>query len=64
MQKGQALTEYLLIIALISVIVIAVVNRFGGYLQDKLTKFSCEIMETEYVPGAKPGGGTCKSEYE
>ena len=31
-KKGQALVEYVLIIALISVVIIAIVNAFGGYL--------------------------------
>ena len=30
-KKGQALVEYVLIIALISVVIIAIVNAFGGY---------------------------------
>ena len=31
--RGQALVEYVLIIALISVITISLVNYFGGYLK-------------------------------
>ena len=34
-KNGQALVEYILIIALISVIAIALVNYFGGYLKDE-----------------------------
>ena len=37
-KNGQALTEYILIIALISVIAITLVNLFGGYLKDSITK--------------------------
>ncbi|MEG2457901.1 MAG: Flp family type IVb pilin [Bacilli bacterium] len=59
-KNGQALTEYILIIALISVIAIALVNFFGGYLKDALTKTSCSIVNQEYVKGAKPGDGYCK----
>ena len=36
--KGQALVEYLLIIAVISVIAVSVVKILGGYLQDSITK--------------------------
>mgnify|MGYP000412363336 CR=1 FL=1 len=58
--KGQALVEYLLIIAVISVVVISVVKLFGGYLQDTMTKSSCQMMGKTYVEGSKPGDGTCK----
>lgn len=58
-QKGQALVEYLLIIAVISVVVVSVVKMLGGYLQDMMTKASCNMMDYEYVEGAKPGQGSC-----
>lgn len=58
--KGQALVEYLLIIAVISVIVVSVVKLLGGYLQDSMTKSSCKIVNKEFVEGAKPGEGTCE----
>ena len=38
--KGQALVEYLLIIAVVSVIVVSLVKLLGGYLQDSITKTS------------------------
>ena len=58
--KGQALVEYLLIIAVISVIVVSVVKLFGGYLQDSMTKSSCALIDKEDVEGDKPGEGYCK----
>ena len=58
--RGQALVEYLLIIAVISVIVVSLVKLLGGYLQDAVTKSSCEIMNKTYIEGAKPGEGTCE----
>lgn len=58
-KKGQALVEYILIIALISVITIALVNYFGGYLKDVITKTSCSMLTQEYVAGDKPGEGKC-----
>ena len=58
--KGQALVEYLLIIAVISVIVISLVKLLGGYLKDAVTKTSCEVMEKTYVEGAKPGVAICE----
>ena len=57
--KGQALVEYLLIIAVISVIVVSIVKLLGGYLQDSMTKSSCSLVGKVYVEGAKPGEGTC-----
>ena len=59
--KGQALVEYLLIIAVISVIVVSLVKLLGGYLQDSITKSSCNLMDKVYVEGAKPGEGVCKT---
>jgi len=58
--KGQALVEYLLIIAVVSVIVVSLVKLLGGYLKDAVTKSSCEIMDKTYVEGAKPGEGICE----
>lgn len=58
--RGQALVEYLLIIAVISVVVISVVKIFGGYLQDTMTKSSCEMMGKTYVDGKTPGDGKCE----
>ena len=58
--NGQALVEYLLIIAVISVIVVALVKLLGGYLQDAVTKSSCEVMNKTYIEGAKPGQGVCE----
>lgn len=61
-KKGQALVEYILIVALISVIAIALVNYFGGYLKDTITKTSCAMLGEKYVKGEKPGEGICSSE--
>ncbi len=58
--KGQALVEYLLIIAVISVIVVSVVRILGGYVQDSMTKSSCKLIDKEYVEGAHPGEGSCQ----
>ena len=58
--KGQALVEYLLIIAVISVIVISLVKLLGGYLKDSVTKSSCQMMDKTYVEGVKPGEGVCQ----
>ncbi len=58
--KGQALVEYLLIIAVISVIVVSLVKLLGGYLQDAITKSGCELQNKTYVEGSKPGEAICQ----
>lgn len=58
--KGQALVEYVLIIALISVLAISLVSILGGYLKDAITKSSCNLVGQEYVEGEKSGEGYCK----
>lgn len=58
--KGQALVEYLLIIAVVSVIVVSLVKLLGGYLQDSITKTSCSLIDKEYVEGSEPGKGSCQ----
>ncbi len=58
--KGQALVEYILIIAVISVIVVSLVKLLGGYLQDSITKSSCGMLDKTYQEGSKPGEGQCK----
>ena len=59
-KRGQALVEYVLIIALISVVIIALINAFGGYLRDAMTKTNCGLIGKEYVEGEKAGEGKCK----
>lgn len=63
-KRGQALVEYVLIVALISVITISIVNYFGGYLKDAITKSSCSLADKVYLEGNKPGDGTCVTEEE
>ncbi len=59
-KKGQALVEYILIVGIISVITVAIVSYFGGYLKDSITKTSCSLVDQEYVQGEKPGEAYCK----
>ena len=58
-KHGQALVEYVLIIALVSVVIIGLVNMFSGYLKDAMTKSSCSLVGEEYEKDAKPGEGRC-----
>lgn len=57
--KAQALVEYILIIALVSILLIGLVKTFGGYLKDSMTKTSCSVSGLEYQKGDKPGDGKC-----
>ncbi len=59
-KKGQALVEYVIIIGLITILTVALVTYFGGFLKDAITKSSCPLVGEEYVPGEKRGEGTCK----
>ena len=63
-EKAQALVEYILIIALVSIIVISLIKAFGGYLKDSMTKTSCSIAGQDYVEGDKPGQGSCKDSMD
>ena len=62
--KGQALVEYVLIVAIISVITVSIVSYFGGYLKDTIVKTSCELVGNVYVEGEKPGSAECLTEEE
>ena len=65
-KHGQALVEYVLIVAIISVVTVSIVSYFGGYLKDTIVKTSCELVDNIYVEGDKPGNAECltKEEYE
>ena len=63
-KHGQALVEYVLIVALISVITVSVVSYFGGYLKDTITKTSCDMVNKVYVEGNKPGEAECITKEE
>ncbi len=58
--NGQALVEYVLIIALVTVIAVSLIKIFGGYLKDSITKTSCELVGETYEKGSAPGEGKCK----
>lgn len=58
-RNGQALVEYLLIIAVISVLIVSVLKMFGGYIQDSMTKTACALTDKIYVEGENPGEGKC-----
>lgn len=62
--NGQTLVEYVLIIALISVVAISLVTLLGGYLKDAITKSSCELVGEVYVKGDKSGEGYCADPNE
>lgn len=61
-RKGQTLVEYVLIISLVTVVAIAAVRIFGGYLKDSITKMSCSMVGKEYVEGEKIGEAYCEGD--
>lgn len=60
--KGQTLVEYVLIVSLITVVAVAVVKIFGGYLKDSVTKMGCQMLDKEFVEGEKIGEGYCQGD--
>ena len=62
--KGQTLVEYVLIISFITVVAIALVKMFGGYLKDAMTKVGCQITDKNYVEGKKIGEAYCEGDED
>ena len=58
--KGKVLIEYLLIIAVISLVIVSLFKLLSGYIHDSFTKSSCELLKKTYVEGLKPGEGICQ----
>ncbi len=63
-RKGQTLVEYVLIISLVTVIAIAAVRIFGGYLKDSVTKMSCQMIGKDYVESKTVGEAYCKGDED
>ena len=63
-RKGQTLVEYVLIISLVTVVAIAAVRVFGGYLKDSITKMSCSMIGKEYVETDVVGEAYCAGDED
>lgn len=63
-RKGQTLVEYVLIISLVTVVAIAAVKIFGGYLKDSITKVSCSMVGKEYVETDTVGEAYCSGDED
>ena len=57
-KKGQTLVEYVLIITLVTIVAIAAVRIFGGYLKDSVTEMSCHMIGKKYVEKKNAAGKT------
>ncbi len=62
--RGQALVEYILIIALIVIIIVTAMRLLSGYVYDIMTKTTCDISGKTYIEGDRPGDGTCVADYK
>ena len=58
--KAQALVEYILIVAIMSILIITLLKAFSGNIKDAITKAGCNIGGLEYVAGDKAGQGSCQ----
>ena len=58
--KLQTLGEYLLVVAVISLIVIGGARLFGGTMRDATTRTSCLLMGNIYIAGDEPGQAVCE----
>lgn len=56
-QKGQGMTEYIIIVVLIAIALIAAVKLFGTTLRD-IWRGSTVKLQTEVLPSAGGGSGT------
>ena len=63
-KKGQTLVEYVLKISLVTVVAIAAVKIFGGYLKDSITKMSCSMIGKEYVETDTVGEAYCAGDED
>ena len=63
-KKGQTVVEYVLIISLVTVVAIAAVKIFGGYLKDSITKMSCSMIGKEYVETDTVGEAYCAGDED
>ena len=45
-QKGQGMTEYLILVALISIVSIGIVKGFGNVIRDKYNNMTTQINNT------------------
>lgn len=59
--KGQALIEYVLIITLITTVTTVAILYLGNTVRDQITKIVCEVSNTTYVVGDKPGNAKCEN---
>lgn len=62
--KGQALVEYILIIALIVIVIVTVMKLLSGYIYDIMTETTCDISGKTFIEGEHPGEGTCVDDFK
>lgn len=58
-KEDITVSKLLLIIMVFSIILILIVNFYGGYFKDAITKNTCPLFGEEYQEGNKSGNGKC-----
>ena len=53
------LLKTIIIITLLITLFLVLLNKFGGYITDKVTEKTCNMTNERYVKGEKPGYGVC-----
>lgn len=59
LKEDITVSRLLLIILIFSIIIILVINFYGGYFKDAITKNTCPLLGEEYQKGDKRGNGKC-----
>ena len=53
------LLKTIIIITLLITLFLVLLNKFGGYITDKITEKTCNMAHEKYVKGELPGYGVC-----
>lgn len=58
-ESDLTVSKIILFLVIASLTMIYIVNHYGGYLKDTITKNTCPLIGEEYEKGPKKGSGKC-----